>query len=146
MNHPGKPFGPAHDRVGLTADERATLASFERSLGDDLASGGPGGRAHARLADRLRILGRAVPRFIRLSPWLALLGILALPVAIAASDVAGLTCALFITVALTTWLVTARGRWARWLARQIAPAQQAERGRAQDDRRRWGDDPWRWYG
>jgi hypothetical protein len=131
MDQPGKPTNPPHDRVRLTADERAALASFERSLADDGAGGGSGDRALARLADRARHLGRLVPRFIRLSPWLALLGILALPAAIAASDAAGLGCALFITVTLTTWAVTPRGRWSRWLAKQTAPVDQDERGRTE---------------
>jgi hypothetical protein len=131
MDHPGKPTNPPHDRVRLTADERAALASFERCLADDGAGGGSGERALTRLAGRARRLGRLVPRFIRLSPWLALLGILALPAAIAASNEAGLACALFITVTLTTWAVTPRGRWSRWLAKQTARAEQTERRRAE---------------
>jgi hypothetical protein len=125
-----RPGDPPHDRVRLTADERAALASFERSMGDEVARGRPGGRARARLADRTRTLGRLAPRFVRLSPWLAVLGLVALPPAIAASDAAGFACALFVTAALTTWLVTPRGRWARWLAKQTARAEEAERRRA----------------
>jgi hypothetical protein len=125
-----RPGDPPHDRVRLTNDERAALASFERSLGEEDARGGPGRRVRSRVVDTGRTIGRVAPRFVRLSPWLALLGFLALPLAVAASDAAGWACALFVTGALTTWLVTPRGRWARWLAKQTARAEEAERRRA----------------
>jgi hypothetical protein len=127
---PSKPPDPPHDRVTLTADELAALASFERSMSDDRVGGNRGDWARARLADHARILSRLAARFILLSPSLTLLGLLTLPAAIARSDAAGQACALFITVALTTWSVTPRGRWTRWLAKQAARAEQADRRRA----------------
>jgi hypothetical protein len=121
---------PPHDRVRLSADERAALASFERSLHDDQPADAAG-RARARLAAGGRWLGRLAPRFVRLAPWIAVLGALALPPAISASNGAGLVCAAVITTALTTWFVTARGRLARVLTRPAARPDQHERRRSE---------------
>jgi hypothetical protein len=129
MTQRGEPSDPSHDRVRLSAHEHAALANLEYELADDRVDGGYGDRVLARLTAHAPILGRLVSRFVRYSAWLALLGILALPVAIAVSDAAGLTCASFITVALMTWLVTPRERWSRWLARQTTWHERADRGR-----------------
>jgi hypothetical protein len=123
VDHPIEPANPPHDRVRLTPSERARLADLERALDDDPASGG---RARAGL----RLLGRLAARFVRLSPWLVLAGVSLLPFAITGSRVAGLVCALFVTVALTTWLVTFRERRMRRLAERGARAEQPEQGRA----------------
>jgi hypothetical protein len=119
---------PPHDRVELTPDERAALASFERTLGD-APSDGSSRRARAWLTATARRVGRLAPRLVRLSPWLALLGFLALPPAISVSNAAGMVCALAITAALTTWFVTPRGRWSNWIARQTARAEEQQRRR-----------------
>jgi hypothetical protein len=125
MGHHGD---PPHDRVTLTAQENAALAGFELSFGEEDSRGRRVDRGRARLA---RLLNRVATRFVRLSPWLALLGCLAIAPSIAVSEVAGLVCALCITAAITTWVVARCGRWTRWLAEQIDQHEQAERRRAE---------------
>jgi hypothetical protein len=128
MDHHGD---PPHDRVTLTAQEHTALAGFELSFGEEGSRGRRDALGRARLAGSSGFLGRVATRFVRLSPWLALLGCLALPPSIAVSEVAGLVCALFTTAAVTTWVVARRGRCKRWLAEQIDQAEKAERRRAE---------------
>jgi hypothetical protein len=123
VDHPIEPPNPPHDRVRLSPSERARLADLERGLEDDPEGGG-------RPRAGLRILGRLAARFVRLAPWLALAGVSLLPFAIAGSRAAGLVCALFVTVATTTWLVTFRERRTRRRAEREARAEQPEQGRA----------------
>jgi hypothetical protein len=120
---------PPHDRVELTPAERTALERFERILTDQ-ADGE--GRARTLLAAGGQRLGRLGARFVRLAPWIAALGVLALVPAISVSNTAGLVCAAAITAAVTTSLLTARGGFERLVIRP------AERRVQQERRRREG--------
>jgi hypothetical protein len=122
VDHPIEPSNPPHDRVRLSTGERATLADLERAFAD-----APAGGRRPRAV--LRVIGRLAARFVRLAPWIALTGVSLLPFSIAGSRAAGLVCALSITVALTTWLVTSRQRRTRRRAGRAARVEQARQGR-----------------
>jgi hypothetical protein len=82
---------PAHDRVRLTTEERATWASLERRLADEPGQADDPSR---RRRGRLR----------RVLPWLVALLVVALPLTASTSAEAGVVCAILLTVALTTWV------------------------------------------
>jgi hypothetical protein len=118
---------PPHDRVRLTADERAALSSFERSMAEHEVARSGRGRAQATIGAGGRWLGRLAARFVRLAPWIAVIGLVALLPAASTSDVAGQLCALVVTAALTIWIVTkVRVRVRHLLSRMSAATDQEE--------------------
>jgi hypothetical protein len=112
---------PAHDRVRLTADERARFARLERSL-DERSEDPAGGDGGSKLRAAARRRGAWVwARFVRLAPWLALAAALSTPFAITRSSWAGAVCAVAVVVALTVWLVSSwRGLRDRNAARRAS--------------------------
>jgi hypothetical protein len=97
---------PAHDRVRLTPHERADFARLERSLHEGAGADLPGA-ASTRSAAARRAGARLWTGIVRLAPWLTLAGLLAMPFAISASTWIGASCALFVTGAVTIWVVSA---------------------------------------
>jgi hypothetical protein len=107
--HVGGSRDPAHDRVRLTPHERADFARLERSLQGEAGTELPGA-ARARSAAARRAGARLWAGIVRLAPWLTLTGLLAMPFAISASTWIGASGALFLTVAVTIWVVSALQR------------------------------------
>jgi hypothetical protein len=116
---------PAHDRVRLTAEERATWASLERMLADEPdepeapgESEVPGESEAPGVVDDepdqpgelSRRPGRSRRRLRRVVPWLVALLVVALPLAASASAEAGVVCGILLTVALTTWVASSFDR------------------------------------
>lgn len=105
---------PPHDRAPLSRAERNTLARLERLLAEEPppARGERPLEAVSRWLRRLRpALG---PLVLRAAPWLAVLGVLALPRVIAWSHLAGALWLLMITAVASAWCV---GRWVGWRRR-----------------------------
>jgi hypothetical protein len=123
----GSSDNPRHDRVRLTADERAILADLERQLEAE------GANAHGWGTRPTSTLGSVAQQFgrigVRIAPWVALISALTMPIAMAASPYAGAFVALLLTGALTTWLMSS---WLRLAHRAPSSPRRGSGNRAED--------------